>query len=157
MASPTYLNVTLKLMALYVGVLGAMTLFFQEAGAFVYQYTLKDQMVTRYWGAALLVLAIFYLFLSTDTEKYRLFIWVGVFDLGASMILTIVNMYIGDMNWLQGITGVIVNPIFIIILLFGLAKPPQGKVVLVSGYDAKPKPEHELPPHIIGKHPLHRK
>jgi len=157
MATPTYLNVTLKLMALYAGVMGSLTLMFQDAGAFIFQMPIRDPVITRYWGAVLMAFAIFYLFLSMDTEKYRLFIWVGVFDLGFAMITTIAHISTKAISATQGIAGVVINPIFIVILLYGLAKKKEGQVVLTAGEDLKGKPEHELPSHLTGHHPLHRK
>lgn len=152
MAEATYLKIALTLMALYAGVMGALMTMFHDAANFVFQYDITDPMVTRYWGGVLFALAVFYLFLSTDPVKYRLFLWVGVFDLGIAMILTIINISISHINWVQGLIGVVINPIFIIILLYGLAKAPEGRVVIVAGEDVKAKPGQELPPHIAG-HP----
>jgi ABC-type Fe3+-siderophore transport system permease subunit len=157
MAEQTYLKVTLKLMALYAGLMGAMMLLFHEAASFLFQHPVADPMVTRYWGGVLLAIAIFYLFLSTDPAKYRLFIWVGVFDLGAAMILTIVSIAQKNIMWIQGITGLVLNPAFIIMLLYGLAKEPEGKVVFTTGGNTKRAEGQELPPHITGKHPLQGK
>jgi hypothetical protein len=157
MAKQTYLKVTLTLMALYAGVMGALMMLFHDAANFVFQYDIIDPMVTRYWGGVLLALSIFYLFIATDPVKYRLFLWVGVFDLGMAMILTIINISLKNLNWWQGMIGVVINPIFIVILLYGLAKPPEGEVLFVAGEDKKANPQHELPPHIVGQHPLDRK
>jgi hypothetical protein len=157
MAQQKYLTVTLKLLALYSGVMGAFMLLFHDAASFVFQYTVKDPMITRYWGGALLALSLMYLFISMDPEKYRLLIWVAVFELGMTMILTLIHVSLASISWVQGITGLILNPLFVIVLLYGLAKKPEGEVLFVAGEAKKAKPEHELPPHISGKHPLHRK
>lgn len=157
MAKQTYLKVTLTLMALYAGVMGALMTLFHDAANFLFQYDITDPMVTRYWGGVLLALSIFYLFIATDPVKYRLFLWVGVFDLGIAMILTIINISLKNLNWIQGLIGVVINPIFIIILLYGLAKPPEGEILFVAGEDKKASPQHELPPHIAGHHPLDKK
>ena len=157
MAGPTYLKVVLKLMALYAGVMASLTLMFQEAGSFLFQYHLQDMMLARYWGGILLAMAIFYLFLSTDPVKYRLFIWVGVFDLGVASILTIVHIATTSISWVQGITGLILNPIFLVILIYGLAREKEGKVVLVSGNEGSGH-EQQIPEHARGgRHPLHGK
>lgn len=157
MAKDIYLNVVLKCMALYAGTLATFTLFFQPAGSVVFQYSIIDPTITRYWGGVLLAMAIFYLFLSTDPVKYRLFIWVGVFDLGTAMILTIMNMSVGAVSWVQGLIGVVINPIFIMVLLYGLAHKPEGEVLLVSGDGLKSADGIELPAHLAGQHPLNRK
>ncbi|MBW2972246.1 hypothetical protein KY359_04390 [Candidatus Woesearchaeota archaeon] len=158
MAAQTYLKVALKLMALYAGVMGALTMMFQDAGSFIFQYTIKDPMLARYWGGVLMALAVFYLLLSMDPEKYRLFIWVGIFDLGIAMILTIAHIAIANISWAQGIVGLVINPIFIIILLYGLAKEPEGKVIFVAGETKEGEQVQELPEHAsTRKHPLHGK
>lgn len=143
-------------MALYAGVLATFTLFFQEAGRFVFQYAIQDPMITRYWGGVLLAMAIFYLFLSTDPIKYRLFLWVGVFDLGIAMVLTIYHLAMGEVSLVQGLIGVVINPVFMVILLYGLAHQPEGEIVLMAGEGHKGQ-DPELPAHIHGTHPLHRK
>ena len=152
-----YLKVILKLMALYAGVMGALALLFQDVAYYIFRYPLTDVMIARYWGAMLLVMAVFYLFLSYDPIKYRIFIWIGVFDLGFATCLTIINIATGVINWTQGAVAIVLNPIFVVILLYGLAKEPEGEVIFVAGEEKKGKPEHELPPHITGNHPLHRK
>ncbi len=157
MAAPTYLKVTLKLMALYAGLVGALTLMFHEAAAFLFAYNITDPVTVRYWGGVLLAMSVFYLFLSTDPEKYRMFIWVGVFDLGIAMITTIIQIAIGAIHWLQGISAIILNPIFIIILLYGVAKEPEGEVVFVASDKAQKGHEYEIPEHAQAHHPLHGK
>lgn len=156
MAAPKFLSISLKLMALYAGIMATFTLFFQEAGMFIFRYRINDPMVTRYWGGVLLAMAMFYLFVSTDPEKYRLLLWVGVFDLGTAMVLSIYHMSIETISIVQGLIGIVVNPIFMVVLLYGLAHKQEGEVVLVSG---RPPEEggHHLPDHIVGHHPLHRK
>jgi hypothetical protein len=158
MADPTYLKVTLKLMALYAGLMGVFTLMFQDTGAVVFQYSIKDPVTTRYWGGVLFAMAIFYLFLSSDPVKYRIFIWVGIVDLGIAMLLTIIHLSTGSVSWVQGFVGVVLNPIFIMIILYGLAKKPEGEIILVAGGAHKEaSPEQTLPDHLTGTHPLYRK
>ena len=157
MAASTYLKVTLTLMALYAGIMSALLLVFHEAAAFIFRYGITDPVVTRYWGGVLLGISIFYLFLATDPVKYRLFLWVGVVDLGSAAVLTIINISTETLNWVQGIIGLIINPVFIVILLYGLARPPEGEVVFTAGEEKKAQEGQELPPHITGHHPLHRK
>jgi hypothetical protein len=157
MAKDTYLKVTLTLMALYAGIMGAMMAIFHDAAGFVFQHQISDPMVTRYWGGVLIALSIFYLFLSMDPLKYRLFLWVGVFDLGIAMLITIISIAKKDIMWLQGITGIILNPIFMVILLYGLAKEKEGEVIMVAGEKKDAAPGQELPPHLAGHHPLHGK
>jgi len=152
MAEPKYLKVTLKLMALYAGIMGALTLLFQEAGSFIFGYTIKDPVTTRLWGGVLIAIAIFYLFLSMDPVKYRMFIWVGVFDLGIAMITTVYCIYTKELSLLQGMVAVILNPILMIILLYGLAKKSEGAVILISGGKAEGHPEQVLPEHLSGEH-----
>jgi hypothetical protein len=157
MAKDTYLKVTLTLMALYAGVMGALMALFQDAAGFVFQHPVNDPMVTRYWGGVLIAISIFYLFMSMDPLKYRLFLWVGVFDLGIAMILTIISIAQKEIMWLQGITGLILNPIFMILLLYGLAKEKEGEIIMVAGNTKAAAEGQELPPHISGEHPLHGK
>jgi hypothetical protein len=138
--------------------MGAVAVFFQDVASFIFRYPIQDPMITRYWGGVLLALAVFYLFLSMDPEKYQIFIWVGVFDLGITMIVTIIHISLKTITWLQGFTAIFINPIFIVLLLYGLAKEPKGEVVFVAGNEKKPgKPEQELPAHVHGEHPLHGK
>ncbi|MFH1669141.1 MAG: hypothetical protein ABIA62_04395, partial [Candidatus Woesearchaeota archaeon] len=129
MAAPKFLTVSLKLMALYAGVIGSLVLMFQDVAEFFFGYPIKDPVVARYWGGVLIVLAVLYLFLSTDPEKYRLFLWVGVFDLSIALIVTIINMTTNAITVTQGMIAIIINPIFIILLLYGLAKEPKSEVV----------------------------
>ncbi|MBN1543955.1 hypothetical protein JW898_00670 [Candidatus Woesearchaeota archaeon] len=158
MAGQTYLKATLTLMALYAGIMGALTLMFQDAGSYVFQYTIKDPVLARYWGGVLMAMAVFYLFLSLDPQKYQLFLWVGVLDLGIAMILTVMNIAIADMNWIQGIIGLVINPILIILLLYGLAKEPEGTVIFVAGESKQGAQVQELPEHAsTRKHPLQGK
>jgi len=152
-----YLKVTLTIMALYAGLMGAFTLFFQDVAEFMFKYTIRDPLTTRYWGGMLMAMAILYLFLSTDPEKYRLLLWVGVFDLGLASTITIISISTASINIWQGFTAIILNPIFMVVLLYGLAKKPEGEVVLVAGEAKQGKPEHELPAHLSGQHPLHGK
>ncbi len=155
MASAKYLKVTLTLMALYAGIMGSLTLFFQDVAAFLFGYNITDPVATRYWGAVLLTMSIFYLFLSMDPVKHRLFLWIGVFDLGFASTLTVLNVATKHISVAQGIVAIVLNPIFMVILLYGLAKPPEGEVVLMAGHSQKPEiPEHELPAHLSGTHPL---
>ena len=157
MAGPTYLKVTLTLMALYAGVMGSLSLLFHDAASYIFQYTITDTTTTRYWGGVLLAMSIFYLFLATDPVKYRLFLWVGVLDLGIAAVLTVINISLQTLSWVQGITGLVINPIFMIILLYGLARPSEGEVIFRAGAEKKARPGQELPPHITGQHPLQRK
>jgi FtsH-binding integral membrane protein len=158
MADPKYLKVTLKLMALYAGFMGVFTMMFQSTGEVLFQYSITDPVTTRYWGGVLFAMSIFYLFLSSDPIKYRLFIWVGVFDLGIAMLLTIINLAIGSVSLVQGLVGVLVNPILLMILLYGLGKKPEGEVIMVvGGAHKEATPEMTLPPHLAGTHPLSRK
>lgn len=157
MAAPAYLNVTLKLMALYAGVIGALMLFFHSAGTFFFNRAVLDPVVTRYWGGVLFALCVFYLFLSYDPERYRAFLWVGVFDLGTAMFITVYNVAKANMAWYQGIVALVINPIFLVLLLSGLTKKDEGKVVFEVGNEMTAKPGQELPPHITGHHPLHGK
>jgi hypothetical protein len=158
MAEMVLLRVVLKLLALYIGLMGAFALLFQEGGSFLFRYNLVDPMITRYWGALLLAMAVFYMILSLDPVKYRVFIWVGVFHLGMTLILTVVNISLKEIAWVNGIASLILNPLFIIVMLYGLAKEPEGEVIFVAGEKKKPpRPEHTLPDHITGHHPLHRK
>lgn len=157
MAAPTYLKVTLKLMALYAGLMGAMTLMFHDAAEFLFAYNISDPLLARYWGGVLMAMAVFYLFLSTDPEKYRMFIWVGVFDLGIATITTIVNVAAGTIHWLQGISALFLNPVLIIVLLYGAAKEPEGKVVFVASDQEQKGHEQHRPEHAGTHHPLHGK
>ncbi|MBW2964714.1 hypothetical protein KY363_04605 [Candidatus Woesearchaeota archaeon] len=157
MTAPTYLKVTLKLMAAYAGLIGAIMLFFQSTGQFFFNRSVLDPVVTRYWGGTLIALCVFYLFLSYDPEKYRAFLWVGVFDLATAMFITIYNIARAGMLWYQGIVALVINPIFIVLLLSGLTHKDEGKVVFEVGADLAAKPGQELPPHITGHHPLHGK
>lgn len=156
MAAPTYLKVVLILMSLYAGVMGALTLFFQDAGSVLFQYSITDPLTMRYWGGVLLAMSVFYWFLSRDPVEYQAFLWVGVFDLGIAMVLTIINISTKAMNWVQGLPAIMLNPIFMVILLYGLAKEHQGEVVLVSGEESKGTRD-SIPEHVREKHPLHGK
>ena len=104
-----------------------------------------------------MALAVLYMFISTDPEKYRLFIWVGVFDLGIAMLVTVISVAQNNINWIQGITGLILNPLFIIVILYGLAKEPEGEIIFVAGQEQKAKEGQELPAHLSGQHPLQGK
>ena len=152
MKNQTYLKVVLTLMALYAGIMGSLTLIFHDAANFLFQYDLQDPLITRYWGGVLLAFAIFYIFLATDPVKYRLFLWIGIIDLGIAAILTVINISLNYLSWIQGLVGLVINPIFIIILLYGVAKQPEGEVIFVSGGENKAKPGQELPAHIAGNH-----
>jgi hypothetical protein len=152
MASAKYLKVTLTLMALYAGIMGSLTLFFQDAGSFIFRYNITDPVITRFWGGILIAIAIFYLFLSMDPVKYRLFIWVGVFDLGIAMIASVYSMYMKELSVSQGLISIILNPVFMIILLYGLAKKSEGEIILVSGQPSTAPPEQTLPAHLAGEH-----
>jgi hypothetical protein len=156
MVNHSYLKVTFKLMALYAGFMGALMLFFHDAAQVLFQREVQDTLTTRYWGGVLLAIAVLYLFISTDPEKYRLLIWVGILDLGTASGITIMNIATGNLNWMQGITGIVINPIFMIIIISGLAGKKE-EVVFVAGHDAAAKPGQELPPHLGGHHPLHGK
>ncbi len=157
MAAPTYLKVTLKLMALYAGVMGALAAFFQDAGSFIFGHTITDPMITRYWGGVLLAMSIFYFFLSMEPDKYRLFIWVGIFDLGIAMVFTAINLSTEAIGVVQGLVGVILNPIFVVILLYGIAKEPEGEVLFVTTGETKEGGEENTPEHSRSRHPLHGK
>ncbi|MFC1742225.1 hypothetical protein ACFL3V_06840 [Nanoarchaeota archaeon] len=157
MAGPAYLTVTLKLMALYAGVMGSLALIFQDVGSVVLGYNVVDTVPTRYWGAMLLVMAIFYLFLSSDPLQYRLFIWIGVLDLGVAMLLSIYLIATNVITWLNGVTAVVLNPIFIIILLLGLAKEQEGHTIIREHQEGERHRREQLPEHAVGKHPLHNK
>ncbi len=158
MAAPKFLTVSLKLMALYAGVIGSLVLMFQDVAEFFFRYPMKDPVIARYWGGMLIVMAVFYLFLSTDPLKYRLFLWVGVFDLSIAVIITIIHMTTKVIVVSQGMVAIIVNPIFIILLLYGLAKEPKSEVVFVAHGDRSDHHKHEdLPQHATGHHPLHGK
>lgn len=157
MTRQTYLKVVLTLMALYAGIMGSLTLLFHDAANFLFQYDLTDPTITRYWGGVLIALSIFYIFLATDPVKYRLFIWVGIIDLGIAAVLTVIHISLTNLSWIQGLIGLIINPIFIIILLYGVAKQHEGEIILVSGEEKKAKPGQELPSHIAGHHPLYKK
>jgi hypothetical protein len=157
MVTQTFLKVALKLMALYAGIMGALALFFQDVARFLFSYYTLDPVTTRYWGGILLVMSIFYMFISMDPERYRLFLWIGVFDLGLAMVITIIHMSMKVITITQGFVGIFVNPIFIVVLLYGLAKKPEGEVVFSAGEAKKGKQVDELPAHSAGKHPLHGK
>jgi hypothetical protein len=156
MPAPRYLKVTLILMALYAAFMGTLTLFFHGAAALVFQYSIKDPLVMRYWGTLFFALAVLYFLISKDPVKYGVFLWVGVVDLGFNFVLTIINMSFQIVNWIQIIIPLIINPIFIVILLYGLAKEHEGEVVLVSGEESKGTRDH-IPEHVRDKHPLHGK
>ena len=156
MPAPRYLKVTLILMALYAVFMGVITLFFQDAGAFVFRYAIKDPVVTRHWGTLFFALALLYFLISKDPAKYYLFLWVGVVDLGSNLILTVIHMSLQAMNWMQLVIPLIINPIFIVILLYGLAKEREGKIVLVSGEESKGT-RNSIPEHAREKHPLQGK
>lgn len=133
-------------------------MMFQDAGSYVFQYQIQDPMLARYWGGVLMAMAVFYLFLALDPQKYQLFLWVGVLDLGIAMILTIMHIAIANISWIQGFVGLIVNPILIVLLLYGLAKEPEGKVIFVAGDAKQGEQVQELPAHAsTRKHPLQGK
>ena len=157
MAPPTYLKVTLKLMALYAGLIGAMTLMFHDAASFLFAYNIQDPVLARYWGGVLMAMAVFYLFLSADPEKYRIFIWVGVLDLGIASITSVIHIATGAIHWIQGISALVLNPIFIIILLYGVAKEPEGEVIFIASDDKIKGHEGHMPEHSQAHHPLHGK
>ena len=156
MAAPRYLKVTLILMSLYALFMGTLTLFFHGAASLVFQYSIKDPVITRYWGTLFFALAVLYFLISRDAVKYSMFLWVGIVDLGANFIITIINMSLQLINWIQIIIPLVINPIFIVILLYGLAKEHEREVVLVSGEESKGT-RHNIPDHVREKHPLQGK
>ena len=138
-------------MALYAGLMAAMAVFFQDVGSFIFRYSLNDPLVLRYYGGVLFALAALYMLISYEPERLRVLIWVGIIDLGAAAVITIVHIAQGGLAWYQGIIPMVVNPIFMVLLLSGLAKPAEGEVLLMTSGEG----EGELPDHM--KHPLHGK
>ena len=150
-----YLSITLRLMALYMMVMGVFAIFFQDAAEFMYLFQVVDPITTRMWGGALVGLSIFYLLASYDVEKYRLLLWAGVLQLTVSFLLTVYHMGTRIIEPAQGMIRMIVTPIFLIILLSGILSHKKEKVLFEVG--GKTKGEPQGPEQIREQHPLQGK
>ncbi len=155
-----YLSVTLKLMSLYMMFVGVFALFFQSAGAFLFLFKVTDPILMRAWGVTLITLALFYLMISYDVQKYRTLIWVGVVHLSISFFNTLYHIGTKQTTTLESISiGVFFIPVFLIVLLTGILHKPKEEVVFEirdSGKKLKEVPRN-LPEHVREKHPLHGK
>ncbi|HII72502.1 TPA: hypothetical protein HA265_07135 [Candidatus Woesearchaeota archaeon] len=153
-----HLKATYVLLSAYMMVLGIFAMFFQKAGEFLYLFRGDDPITLRMWGISMFALAIFYLMVSYDVEKYQDLIWVPIVHLSSSLLLQIYTIYTGVAEPGHAFMRMIIAPAFLIVLLTGIRHKKTEKVLFeVSDQGQIDQSHSHIPQHVRERHPLHGK
>jgi hypothetical protein len=114
--SATGLRATLLGLAAYVGLLGLLFLLSHEMAASVLAIQISDPVSFRQWGAALLMLALLAVFLSTDPRRYRRLLLVPLLGLPLDCLVLAYDLLSGASGPRQLVPPLVINLLFLLLL-----------------------------------------
>ncbi|MBC8182825.1 hypothetical protein H8E88_17115 [candidate division KSB1 bacterium] len=116
------LTITLRILGIYLAILGILFLLVPGMAEKVFKISLPDPVLTALYGQVLIIIALMCFLVAADAEKYANLLWVFIAEQVGHVVILGFFLINGTQNFQQVGPSLIINIIFLIALLLFSAK-----------------------------------